>query len=222
MTFGVERPLLKSLASYGIPLVFVDASPRQALASTIKIDYRLGIRQALEHLSRLGHKDVAFISGPSKYFSAVCRKEAFLEGLKSVGLRLHPAYLREGDHRLEGGQHEMQHLMRLKKPPTAVMCSNDVTALGAMHAAGILRLSVPVDVSIIGFDDIDFTRYSMPPLSSIQMSRKHLARAALMSLVALAEGGTEFTPAVVQTQFVPRESTAPPREKSSESRLSAS
>src|SRR6201985_3395683 len=135
MTFGIEEPLLDQLAKRNVPLVFIDVGPRRPGISLLKVDYHQGIRQGVQHLATLGHKKIAFISGPARLHSAQSRLSAFSTSLKECGITPHPEWIVEGDHTMEGGIAAMEHLLTAnpKKMPTAVMCSNDMTAIGVLH-----------------------------------------------------------------------------------------
>jgi len=212
MTFGIEGPLLDHLAAHDIPLVFIDVAPKTGRVCAIQVDYGSGIRQAVQHLATLGHRDIAFITGPLQLSSAHARRSAFLSATKEIGVKVPPSYLCEGNHTLEGGISQAQRLFRLKRPPTAIMCSNDMTAMGVVHAAAHLGLRIPTNLSVIGFDDIDIARYCVPPLSTVRMSRRKLARAAFMALKSLADGTPkdDIVVSTIQTELVVRESTASP------------
>ena len=182
MTFGIEAPLLDRLAQRDIPLVFVDVSPKGPLFSTIEVDYFHGIREGVQHLAVLGHRRIGFISGPLHLHSALARKAAFLRAMDEVGLAPHPDWLREGDHTLEGGISVMSQILASGDAPTAIMTSNDMTAIGVLHALYRTGARVPDDFSVIGFDDINFAQFTLPPLTSVQMSRRELARCAVLAL----------------------------------------
>lgn len=214
MTFGIEEPLLDQLAERNIPLVFIDMGPDRPRISTLKVDYQHGIRQGVQHLAALGHRNIAFISGPERLHSAQSRKVAFLESLRECGIKPNPRWLIEGDHTLEGGMRAMEKLLESKELPTAVMCSNDMTAIGVLHKVYRAGLRVPEDISIIGFDDIHIAQVTLPPLTTIQMSCYELARAAVGALRAHVEDAEVETPKrcySIETRLVVRESTSFPR-----------
>jgi DNA-binding LacI/PurR family transcriptional regulator len=210
MTFGIEEPLLEQLAERNIPLVFVDLGPERPGISLLKVDYHHGIRQGVQHLAALGHRNISFISGPKRLHSAQSRLDAFSQSLRECGIGLDPAWLIEGDHTLEGGIRAMETLLGAKKLPTAVMCSNDMTAIGVLHKLYRSGLRAPDDLSLIGFDDIQMARVTIPPLTSIQMSRLELARAAVTALRAYAEGTAPQREYKIDTHLVVRESTGYP------------
>jgi LacI family transcriptional regulator len=133
--------------------------------------------------------------------------------MKEIGLPVKSDFLVEGDHRLEGGQKALKKLAELRERPTAVLCSNDMTAIGVMREAFELGIKVPQDLSVIGFDDIRMAEFLTPPLTTVQMSQSELARLAFEALLkevkreTPAPEGTEY---VLKTRLVLRNSTAFP------------
>jgi LacI family transcriptional regulator len=128
--------------------------------------------------------------------------------MQARGLQAEEELIEKGDHRSEGGISAMRNLLRLKEPPTAVIASNDLTAIGALGAIHDAGLEVPRDISLIGFDDISFARLTQPPLTTILLSRSQLAITALAALDRLIrrEKG-EATGYTLSTHLVTREST---------------
>ena len=211
MTFGMEELLLEDLKIRNVPLVFIDVGPSRPRVSNIRIDYQHGIRQAVQHLAALRHQRIAFIAGPLTLKSAVARRDAFVESMQEIGLTVAPELIVEGDHTLEGGRKAMASLRSGKHRPTAILCSNDMTAIGVMRESYDEKISIPADLSVIGFDDIRLAQYVLPPLTTVQMSQTELARLAFHALLSEVQRrtpspqGTEYT---LQTNLVLRESTA--------------
>ena len=211
MTFGMEEGLLENLKLRQVPLVFVDVGPPRPRVSNIRIDYLNGIRQAVQHLAALRHENIAFITGPLRLKSALARKQAFLRSMQEIGLESDPDLIVEGDHTLEGGMEAFTRLLAGPVRPTAVLCSNDMTAIGVMRESHDAGISIPRDLSVIGFDDIRLAQFVLPPLTSVQMSQPELARLAFNALLADVErevpapDGTDY---VLKTNLVLRESTA--------------
>jgi LacI family transcriptional regulator len=214
MTFGIEEELVQKLVEREFPLVFVDAGPDLPNIRVIKIDYAEGIRQAVQHLAALGHRHIAFISGPLRLRSAVARRDAFVKSMAQLGLTVPPTSIIEGDHTMEGGMTAMETLAAQPGLPTAVMCSNDQTAIGVLHTLYRTTHNVPADISVVGFDDIHLAQFMLPPLTTVQMSCKDLAAAAIEALRA---GIEHDHPRATQsewqipTRLVVRQSTAFPR-----------
>jgi LacI family transcriptional regulator len=222
MTFGMEDLLLEDPELSNVPLVFVDVGPKRPRVSNIRINYLNGIRQAVQHLAALRHKKIAFISGPLALKSAISRQNAFKKAMGEIGLEVQKSLVVEGDHTLEGGVRAMQSLLSLPKRPTAVLCSNDMTALGVMHKCYKEGLSIPGDLSLVGFDDIKLAQFVLPPLTTIRMSQSELAHIAFHALLAeieretSPEDGREF---LVETSLVLRDSTAVRNQKPKTSEL---
>ncbi len=214
MTFGIEEDLVQKLVEREFPLVFVDAGPRLPNIRVLKVNYGEGIRQAVQHLAALGHRAIAFISGPLRLRSAVSRRDAFLRSRAELGLTVPAEHMVEGSHTMEGGIGAMEQLTALTSLPTAVMCSNDMTAIGVLHALYRTTHNVPQEISVVGFDDIHLAQFMLPPLTTVQMSCKDLAAAAVEALRAGIErdhpqaARTEWQ---IPTRLVVRQSTAFPR-----------
>lgn len=214
MTFGIEAPLLDQLAQRKVPLVFVDVGPDGPGINVLRVDYHHGIRQGVQHLAALGHRNIAFVRGPEGLHSAQSRLDAFTASLRECGIAPDPAWILPGDHTLEGGMAAMQQLLTVKNMPTAVMCSNDMTAIGVLHTMYRAGLRVPDDLSVIGFDNIHIAEVTIPPLTTVQMSRFDLAKAAVAALRACAEGTEKSAQKHeynIRTDLVVRESTGFPR-----------
>jgi DNA-binding LacI/PurR family transcriptional regulator len=184
MTFGIEEQLVQKLVEQEFPLVFVDAGPELENIRVLKVNYGEGIREAVQHLAALGHREIAFISGPLRMRTAVTRRDAFCQSMAELGLVVPAASMVAGDHTMEGGKAAMERLIALADLPTAVICSNDMTAIGVLHALDETRYRVPRDVSVVGFDDIHLAQFMLPPLTTVQMSCKALAAAAVEALRA--------------------------------------
>lgn len=211
VTFGMEESLLDDLKLRKVPLVFVDVGPQRPHVSNIRIEYLLGIRQAVQHLAALRHERIAFITGPLSLKSAVARRDAFLQSMKEIGMPVDRDLVVEGNHTLDGGVQAFGKLLALPSPPTAVLCSNDMTAMGVMRKSYAEGIVIPRDLSVIGFDNIRLTQYMLPPLTTIEMSQSEIARIAFKALLEDVQRktpnpkGTEY---VLKTSLVLRESTA--------------
>jgi DNA-binding LacI/PurR family transcriptional regulator len=213
MTFGIEEPLLDQLAKRKVPLVFIDVGPLRPGISLLKVDYHHGIRQGVQHLAALGHRSISFIRGPMGLHSAQSRVDAFAQSLQECGIASGPQSIIEGNHTMEGGIAAMENILAAKRRPTAIMCSNDMTAIGVLHRLYRAGLRVPDDFSVIGFDDIHIAEVTIPPLTTIQMSRFELARAAVTALRTHVEESPDSTQKrefSIQTNLIVRESTGFP------------
>lgn len=211
MTFGIEQPELEELASRDVPMVYVDTTPPTPLGRALLVDYQKGIREGVQHLAALGHRDFSFISGPLRQRSSELRKAAFLRSMEEIGIVPKERWLLEGDHTLEGGLAAMEKLLEGQELPTAVMCSNDMTAMGALRVLARAGVKVPEEISVIGFDDIHMAEFVYPPLTTVQMSRKEIAREAFETLRAIREMPNDRQPKTISTHLIVRQSTSYPR-----------
>jgi DNA-binding LacI/PurR family transcriptional regulator len=206
MTSEMDERLIVEFESRGIPLVFLDTGLVHALASNILVDYAAGVEAAMDHLATLGHTRIAFIAGPATLRSARIRRDAYLRFMEQKGLGA--ACVEQGNHQVMGGHEAMARLLDTKPLPTAVLCSNDMTAIGALGAIHERGLRVPDDISIAGFDDIAISAFTHPALTTVRLSREEIARLAFRALYASRDGvaGAEFT---VRPTLVVRRSTGP-------------
>ena len=213
LSFGAEEPVLDQLVHRDIPMVLAEFRLDDPKVSTILLDYSTGIRAAIKHLIDLGHSRIGFLAGPHKLHSAITRENDFRAAMQDAGLSIQKKCVIECDHTLKGGVAGFGQLQALASRPTAILCSNDMTAIGVLRAAYMAGLRVPDDVSVIGLDDIDFAEFTLPPLTTIRLSRADLARAAFEALRQQAEESgnpklqREF---LVSTSLVVRGSTAAP------------
>ena len=213
LTFGEEEPVLDQLVHRNVPLVLAEFRLDDPKSATILLDYTTGIRAAVNHLAKLGHTRIAFLTGPHKLHSALTRENGFRTSMEAAGLPVEKKWIIECDHTPKGGVAGYAKLHALAERPTAIMCSNDMTAIGVLRAAYIEGRRVPDDLSVIGLDDIAFAEFTLPPLTTVRLSRSGLARAAFEALRQQIEEPAspklqrEF---MVSTRLVTRGSTAPP------------
>jgi DNA-binding LacI/PurR family transcriptional regulator len=210
MTSEMDAALIDELARCHVSVVFLDSGSAGECMSNLLVNYESGIDEAVGHLVSLGHRRIAYIGGPGRLRSAIKRLEAFQSGiarhLPDDAFRS-PVY--EGDFRLEGGRRAAREMLSAADLPTAVIVANDMMALGVMQECRAKGVRIPLDLSIIGFDDIAFAELTDPPLSTVCLPRTELGRRAVEALMMTIEGtnrqGLELH---IQTHLVIRGSTA--------------
>jgi len=215
MTFRAESPLLDPLIAQDIPLVSIDVSTEVPRSMVLEIDYAQGITQAIQHLAVLGHRKIAYAGGPMPHLTNLRRKRAFLHATSAIGLQVKDAQIFEGAHTFEGGTQAAQQFLDMKDRPTAIVCSNDIMAVGVMRVLAKSNIKVPGEMSVVGFDDIHLAEFANPPLTTIRMSREDLARSAFDAIQQLINSESTKTPPAtlrVGTSLVVRESTDFPME----------
>ena len=220
MTSEMEDRLVKKFSHRQIPTIFMDTRQGMRGLTTVRVDYDSGIAQGMDHLFALGHRDIAFISGPLRLNSAVVRLEAFKASMVRRGLVVAAELIEEADHRVEGGRGAMQRILdggtdgsaTGARQFTAVACSNDLTAIGAIGALQYAGLRIPEDISVIGFDGIELSAYTNPALTTLHVPRREIAATAFRCLFegrdAAADKRTATREHVFQSSLVVRYSTA--------------
>jgi DNA-binding LacI/PurR family transcriptional regulator len=219
MTSEMDKHLVDQFANRNVPMVFLDVGPEGDRIGNIVVDYAMGVNEAVDHLLSLGHRRIGFIGGPPGLKSARIRRVAFLRSLRHYGIGREACLVEAGDHTVDGGLAAMTRMLESKCTATAMLASNDLTAIGMMRAVRRAGLIVPDDISIVGFDDIRLAEFTEPPLTTVRLSRQELAERAfhglLSNLDALpkrsetrAETRSENK---VETHLVVRETTCPAR-----------
>lgn len=208
LTSEVSQAAIGRLHESEVPVVFLNQPQVSREFRNIAIDYVQGFSDAVEHLRMLGHRNIGFVAGPPVLSSAVRRREAFLTALKACKLPMRPEWLLEGDHKTTGGQFAAEHIFSMQNRPTAVVCSNDMTAIGLLQTAHRLGRNIPGDLSLVGFDDLFLCEIVQPPLTTLHLSRQDIATRAFYALHAAADhsGGSRTT--VIQPRLIVRASTA--------------
>jgi LacI family transcriptional regulator len=215
MTSRVEPEMAKRLADQGVASVFLDSDGPGPRKSNIRLNYAKGASEAVHYLHHLGHRQFALVAGPRNRASHAAYQKAVESALKEFGLE---AQVVEGNNDVASGERAVQRLLTERSFPTALLCSNDLTAMGTMRALSRCGLRVPDDVSVVGADDIPFSALTHPPLTTVRMPRERLGGLALEILQEMlsprAGPGREC---VLDTELVIRESTglvptSPPRQ----------
>ncbi|MGC9223553.1 MAG: LacI family DNA-binding transcriptional regulator [Terracidiphilus sp.] len=205
-----ESSALESLVQNRIPVVTTDHYRTAPGISDITVDFRDGLRQLVEHLKELGHRQVGFIGGSDGHTTSRIRREAFFDAVVKSGLSSREGWIVTGDYNISGGVAGMKAILEQPEKPTAVLTANDLTAIGALRMARQSRLRVPEDISVAGCDDIDMADIVYPPLTTLRISRRQYAQvlfdALQFSAQDLTQPGKVF---VLPMKLVVRESTGP-------------
>jgi len=209
MTSEMDKHLVDQLTNRHVPMVFLDVGPAGDLIGNIVVDYAMGINEAVDHLLSLGHRRIGFIGGPAGLKSARVRRTAFLRSLGRHGIDRDVCLVETADHTVDGGLAAMTRMLHSGCGPTAVLASNDLTAIGMLRAVRRAGLQVPKDISIVGFDDIRLAEFTEPPLTTVRLSRSELAERAFHVLVSNLNGQPSRPESKVETHLVVRETTCP-------------
>jgi LacI family xylobiose transport system transcriptional regulator len=200
------------LKANGIPLVSVDPTGDVYPMPTVGSTNWSGGLAATRHLLDLGHRRIGLLTGPPKDLSARARVDGFRAALDNAGVPFDESLVRTGTFLVSQGLELGLELLRLRQPPTAIVCGNDLQAMGVYQAALKAGRRIPDDLSVVGFDDIDQASWLAPPLTTVRQPFWEMGAAAARLALALAGGETPAeTRYEVGTTLIVRESTAPRR-----------
>ena len=190
-----------------IPLVVLNREVEETSIPNVLSNDTEGARMAVEYLITNGHHDIAIIEGTPSFKSSHMRKEGYLQALMEAGIAIKKEYSIQGNYDMESGSQAMEQLLSLTSPPTAVFCSNDDMAIGAMNTVFARGLSVPNNISIVGFDDSGFSQYTTPRLTTVKRPVEEISRVGverLLSLIGRKEEEVERT--FMKTELIVRDS----------------
>jgi LacI family transcriptional regulator len=204
---GTDAESLDEMASAGIPVVQAMRRVAGANASAVIPDNRAGGARAVEHLVRLGHRRLAFVGGYARMSAYRERSQGFLDGLQRAGLPVGPDQLIEAPPTKAGGVAALAHALALRESPTAVLCFNDIVAVGVVHALAQRSLKAGADMAVIGFDDIAEAEHMAPALTTVAVDTIGLGeRAAQMLLRQIESGHPRVETYVGEARLIVRES----------------
>jgi LacI family transcriptional regulator len=206
---GEDAVLAQSLASSREPLVIVDRNIEGISADLVQIDHEKGAYLATRHLLQLGHAEIGCITGPVSTAVSAMRVHGFIRAMAERGIEIEPHAIVESDFSATGGYVAASQLFDTIRP-SAIFACNDMMGIGALRAAAERKISVPGDCSIIGFDDVELSRYTYPALSTVGQSVRALGEMAAQTLIDRITGKLAGTTRrrVVPPRLLWRESTA--------------
>ncbi|HBA85487.1 MAG TPA: hypothetical protein DCZ95_15480 [Verrucomicrobia bacterium] len=208
-----EPQTLRQMIDKGPPAVLVDYTLRSLMVDTILLDNRGGGYQAAEHLLSLGHRSIGVILGSEEQHTTKERMEGVFDAVDQAGLSRSIVRTFRSDFTREGGYQAMAEILKTNDVPTAIFCLNDEMATGALQALhSFSNLSVPKDISVMGFDDTAWATATQPPLTTIQVARILMGRLAVQRIMSRLKGQDQMTTTILPTQLVVRNSTTPPAE----------
>lgn len=202
------------LDSRGIPYVVINSYGRvnEGLLG-IDVDNWRGGYEATQHLLDLGHTRIGAITGPTDRHSSTARLSGYEAALRQAGLDMNPDLVREGDYTSENGYQASCELLDLDEPPTAVFCFDDLMAVSLYKAAQERGISIPAELSVVGFDDTYPSPYLSPALTTIRQPFELIARKALKMVCEARDEELDHSDRylILPTQLIERESAAVPR-----------
>jgi LacI family transcriptional regulator len=210
--YHVSQAQVNQLILHNLPAVilgeFTTSEKKPSNWDQVAANNRESAMAAVEYLIGLGHRRIAFVQGTAGTPSSVKRMTGFLDALNSAGLPADDNLIIPGDYTRAGGRRAMAELLNRPAPPTAVVCANDFSALGALEEAQLRGLKVPQSISIVGFDDIDEAALASPPLTTIRLPPHEIGVVAAEKLIERLKGREESSHAFIKGELIVRESTA--------------
>ncbi len=171
----------------GAPVVAVDPHTGSSSLPTVASDNLKGAIIATEYLIGLGHRRIGFLAGRPDLESARLREQGFRQALAAAGIALDPEFVRVGGYQFETSEEPARQMLQLAQRPTAIFAANDLSAIRTMEVAGSLGLSVPEDLSVIGFDNVPEAALTSPGLTTIEQPIQTMGFEAVRMLIALID-----------------------------------
>jgi len=205
----VDDPRIPLVQTLELPAVAINPGADFPLPA-VRQDANAGIRATVRHLVELGHRRIAYVGGRAHLIHSVQREAAWRSALLEFGLE--PGPVIPGDFTYLGGSVAASTLLALAEPPTAVMCANDLSAMGLIAQAEHLGVEVPGKLSVAGFDDIRLGTYVRPALTTVRTTPRELGHESGRLLVDMIAGGDVEDVRIPSAQLIVRDSTstAPP------------
>ncbi len=191
-----------------LPFVLVDREVKDFIGNMVVTDNYRGGYIATEHAVKLGHKKIAFITGPSNVTPSFQRKLGYLDVLKDNSIEYKPELTYKGDFHPESGRLATHYFLDLQNPPTVIIASNDLEAIGVIRGVFECGKKVPDDVSVIGFDNIELASYVTPRLTTINQPKVEIAETAMTLLINTMTNKVDSSQSVcLKTTLIARESS---------------
>jgi len=203
---GCEELLDRALDEQ-VPIVVLNHYIEELPVSCVAVDNRLAAQHVVDYLTRLGHKDIAIITGDLKTQSGLDRLDGFLKALKSHQLPVHDDYIRHGDYGLPSARAAAEALLSLPNRPTAIFACSDEMAVEAINIALAKGVRVPEELSVVGFDDNPIAEHGRVPLTTVRQPLSDMGRQGLELLIQQAKGKRSSpTKLLMPTELVERQS----------------
>jgi DNA-binding LacI/PurR family transcriptional regulator len=200
------------LLEEGARIVFVNGALNTLNVPSVGVDERSAGELATQHLLELGHTRIGYVAGPRYYLPTQQKAEGRESALRAAGLEPDGLVAHGEDFTVEGGREALRALLSRGERPTGVICSSDLMAIGVLQEAAAQRLRVPDDLSVVGFDGIDATRWTDPPLTTVEQPIEEIAETAVNGLRSrIAEPAKPLPDSFFRPRLAVRESTAQPK-----------
>jgi LacI family transcriptional regulator len=205
-----DDPIAQLCHEFGSRFIRMGSIQMDKPAYVVSSNDREAVREAVTYLVEKGHKRIALIEGPEGFTSPRERRAGCEEALAKAGLHLDPALVRSGNYTFETGVEAAKQLLELDEPPTAIFACNDEMAIGAMIACRRAGLTVPDDMSVVGFDDTPLSSHVWPALTTVHWPIAEMARLAAQKIIAPIDDASNQE-WLLHSHLIERGSVAAPR-----------
>jgi LacI family transcriptional regulator len=174
-----------------LPTVFIDSKVELPKSKNIYIDNKMAMKNVINYLYDQGHRDIAFLGGPIDSYSSIKRYEGYIEALNDLHIPLNKDLVIDGEFIIEAAGTAVEKLMNRGLKFTAIACCNDILAIGVYAKFEELGISIPDDISVVGFDDILMARLLRPKLTTVQQPAYEMGKASANVLIDCIEGKSD-------------------------------
>ncbi|MCK9526532.1 MAG: substrate-binding domain-containing protein, partial [Limnochordia bacterium] len=211
----IDEPFLNDLVATNFPIALIDVPLAGPRATFVSVDNVLGASKAVDHLAALGHQSIGFINGHGAAWVSQKRLAGYTQGMRQNGLSLQQIHMFEGDFSKESGRRGAETLLKANPGITAIFAASDLMAVGVLEQLQTMGVDVPNQVSVVGFDDQDFSTHVTPALTTIRQDVYTFGRVASRELIAMVQD-EDYVPTHedLPTVLVPRASSGPVRTSS--------
>jgi len=207
---GDQPDSLDFLLRQNMSVVMIDRDLPNIEVDAVLTDHRLGGFLATRHLIELGHQRIACIAGPSSITPSAERITGYRQALQEAGLPYDESLVVRGDYHAQSGMEITYSILAMTPRPTAIFALNDLMALGALRAAAEANYSVPRDLAVVGYDNLELARFTSPPLTTIAQPKKEIGTQAVNLLAArIAQKSRPPVRLVLPPELIVRRSTQP-------------
>lgn len=204
----IDEALIAELARSEVRIAFSGVDTPGTQFTNVRVNCRQGMNKVLAYLASLGHRRIVFVAHHASLESITERSTAFLEGMRQIESRVESLTFADSDS-IAGGRQAARDILASDFRPTAILCVNDVIALGVLKELHERGIQVPHEMSVTGFDDIDFAEAFSPALTTVNISRECIAENLFQSLCGSGSTASSRREIVIDPQLVLRESTGP-------------
>ena len=199
------------LAEIRVPVVLINNQQQRDYTYSVSNDDLRGGEIAGRYLLDLGHRTIAYITGPESAVSSELRLRGCRQALATAEVSIAEQHIVPGDGQPEGARSAVRAVLQAEPLPTAIFCYNDMTAMGAMRELKEAGLRVPQDISIVGYDDVPTAAYLDPPLTTVRQAKYTLGQKAMQMTLSLLQGKREIHDVLLLPQLTVRSSCDRPR-----------